>query len=126
MSAKNSGAICSSVESDQVSTDRAQGKERQQTETGGTSYSENSTTQNQKRAKLPAIDLQKEEQLQTEMYDNYDHTKIPKNEWHLILNHVTPNVLTLLERNPNLDIPSLKAIKSSLHDMNCSSCFETS
>lgn len=49
--------------------------------------------------------------------------KMPKYQWHLILNHASPEVLTKLARNPHIRIPELDTVTTT-HDMTCRGCFE--
>ena len=56
-----------------------------------------------------------------------EHTpaKLAKYNWHLILNHASPQVLARLARNPFLTEPSLEAVRSTRHDITCKPFLET-
>lgn len=74
-----------------------------------------------KPAALPNVCSEKESKFQATSDENYEKTKLPKYEWHLVLNHALPEVLTTLTRNPQLNIPILAVIKSTRHYLICRS-----
>lgn len=49
--------------------------------------------------------------------------KIARYEWHLVLNHASPELLTKLARNPSFKIPSLDSIKTTRNDTTCRGCY---
>lgn len=53
-----------------------------------------------------------------------DKIRLCKYNWHLVLNHATPEVLTKLARNPYIKIPSLDSITTTRTDTTCRACLE--
>lgn len=47
----------------------------------------------------------------------------PKYDWHMVLNHTSPNVLTRIARNPYVNEPTMREI-SSTHYYMCRACMK--
>lgn len=119
--ANENGAICFGAEADQLSQTVQKGTNKTIHQQPERSAGMVVRCKANKPAALPNVCSEKESKFQATSDENYEKTKLPKYEWHLVLNHALPEVLTRLTRNPQLNIPILAVIKSTRHYLICRS-----
>lgn len=80
-------------------------------------------TNTQTRTLIPLRNNSKTKKFEADREKCPEAKQMPKDKWHLILNHASPKALTQLARNPKLRIPDLDSIRTT-NDITCRACYE--